>query len=116
MLALGAVEPDGSRGIGDLICECPVRDIVRVGGRNKARPEAVVHGLAWRVEGGLSDGVVLGPETESDSVTLGSGDAVWLEDQLASLGSNGDLVVHCKSGASEGGSSEECREVHYDWV
>lgn len=117
MLALGAVEPDGRRGVLDLVCESPVGDGVCVRGGNEARPEAVVHWRAGRVEGGLCDGVVLGPETESDCVALGSGDAVGHELQLAGLGSNSDLVVYCKSGASEGSSGgEDGREVHFDWL
>lgn len=115
MLALSAVEPDRSRGIFNLVCESPVGYILCVGGRDESRPEAVVHGGTWRVEGSLGDGVVLGPETESDCVTLGGGNGIRLEDQLASLGTNRNLVVHSGRGANKGsGGSEERSEEHCD--
>lgn len=46
VLALCAVEPDGRGSIGDLIGKCPVGNVVCVRGRNKTRPEAIVHRLA----------------------------------------------------------------------
>lgn len=51
--------------------------------------------------------MVLGPIVESDGVALGSFDAIRREDILAVLGTNDNLVVLRKSGASEGGSSED---------
>lgn len=116
MLALCAVEPNGSRGIGNLICEGPVGYVLGVHSRDETRPEAVIHRSTWRVEGGLRNGVVLGPEMEGDCVTLCSGDAVGLEDQLAGLGSNGNLVVDGKSRANKGSSSEKSSEMHYNWL
>lgn len=115
MLALCAVEPDGCRGIGDFVCESLVGNSLGVGSRNKAGPEAVVQRLARGGEGGLGDGVVLGPEAESNGVAHICADAIGLEDKLASLGANGNDVFLCESSASKGGG-EDGREMHYDWI
>lgn len=56
--------------------------------------------------------MVLGPEAEGDGVTLGCLDAVWLEDEIAGLGTNSDLVVNRKSGARNSGSSKDGGEMH----
>jgi hypothetical protein len=115
VLALAAVEPDGSRGVCDFVGEGGAGDLLGVGSRHEAGPEAALHGLAGVGKGGLGNGVVLGPELESDHVTLGRLDAVGLEDQVASLVTNGNGVLLGESGASHGGSSEDGGEMHYDW-
>lgn len=63
--------------------------------------------LARVGEGSLSDGVVLGPEREGDSVALSGLEAVWLEDKIASLVTDNDLVIHCEGSAGHGRSSED---------
>ena len=116
MLALCAVEPDWSRGIGHLICEGPVGNIVCVGCGHKAGPETVVQRCTRRVEGSLCDGVVFRPEAESDCVALRRSDGVWLEYQLAGLGTDCDIVVDCEHRTDHSGSSENGLEMHYDWL
>lgn len=116
MLSLCAVEPDGCRGIGDLIGEGRVGNSLGVGGRDETRPEAIVcKRRARSVEGSLRNRVVLGPEAERDSVTLGGADAVWLEDKITTPAANGNKMVLCEGGASKGSSSEDVGEMHYDW-
>lgn len=107
MLALGAVEPDGSRSVLDLVGESPVGDLLTGGGGDEARPETAVHGRAWLGKGALGNGVVLGPEAESDSVTLSSGDGLRNEDKATSLVGDSDEVVFRNSGADKGGGSED---------
>ena len=116
MHALGAVEPDGSRSVGNLVCEGGRGNLLGIGSRHESGPEAVVHRLARVGKGGLGDRVVLGPELEDDGVTLSSHDAVGLEDQVASLVTNSNGVLGGESGASHGGSSEDGGEMHYDWL
>jgi hypothetical protein len=107
MLALGAVEPNGCGGVLDFVGECPVCDGVHGGGGDEARPETVVHWRAGRGESALGNGVVLGPEAESDHVTLSSCDGFGNEDETAGLVGHGDEVLLCNSGANHGGSSED---------
>jgi len=96
-----------------------------------------VEWLAGVVEGGLGDGVCLGPEVELDSVSNWDSHVVWLESQriLADLddvdtvgGSSGScssllcqssgsrvtsaIVVLCQSDGGE--SSEKSDELHVD--
>lgn len=80
VLALGAVEPNWPRSVCDLVHECRRSGLVCAG--DVSRPEAIVHGLTWRGERSLGDGVVLGPELEGDGVALGGLDVIGLEDQL----------------------------------
>jgi hypothetical protein len=116
MLSLCAVEPDGSRCIGDLVGECPVGNGLGVGGRDETGPEAASRQRrARRGKGSLRNRVVLGPEAERNSVTLGGADAVWLEDKITTPAANSNKMVLCESGASKGGSSEDVGEMHYDW-
>ena len=116
MLSLCAIEPDRRRCVLDLVCECRVGDRLCAGGGNEARPEAVFERLARRRKCGLGDGVVLGPEAEGDGIALSSFDAVWLENQIAALATDSNEMLLSESGASEGGSSEDGREMHYDWL
>lgn len=106
MLGLGAVEPDGCGGVLDFVGEGPVCDRLGGGGGDEAGPEAVVH---WRAGGGesaLGNGVVLGPEAESDRVTLFRGDGIRYENETTGLVGDGDEVLLCNSGANHGSSSE----------
>ena len=112
MLSLGTVEPDGRRCVGDLHRERPVCDTRIRLGRDKSRPEAILHRLARLCERALSDGVVFGPEAECDGITLSCLEAIGAEDQTTSLVCDGDKVVFRNSGANKGGSSEDAREMH----
>ena len=52
--------------------------------------------------------MVLGPEAESDCIALGRSDGVRLEDELASLGTDRNLVVYCEYRTGESDACEEC--------
>lgn len=108
-----AVVPERLRGVGDLNLEGRVR--CTLGDGNESRPEAILHGLARCGEGRLGDRVALGPELESNSIALRSGNVSRLEGETALSGHNN--VVCGDSGASKGrGSNGEGRETHYDWL
>lgn len=107
MHALSAVEPDRSRSVLDLVGEGPVRDLLSGGSGDETRPETVVRGRAWLSKGTLGNGVVLGPEAESNGVTLSSGNGLGNEDKTTSLVGDRDEVVFCNSGADKGGSSKD---------
>ena len=57
--------------------------------------------------------MVLGPEVEDDRVTLGSLDAVGLEDNASRLVADGYDVLGCHGRTSHGRSSEDGGEMHY---
>ena len=116
MLSLCAVEPNRRRSIRDFVCECPVGDRLSVGSGDEARPEAVVKRLAWSVERGLGNGVVLGPEAEGNGIALSCLDAIWVEYKITTPAAYGNEMVLCESGANKGGSGEDGREMHYDWL
>jgi hypothetical protein len=107
MLSLRAVEPDGCGCVLDFVGEGPVGNGLSGNGRDVAGEETVVRWRAWLGEGALSDGVVLGPETESDGVTLSSGNGLRDEDEAAGLVGDSDEVVFRDSGANQGGGSED---------
>lgn len=102
MVALLAVEPDGSRGVGD--GERGGGEVWSgVVGGLVARVEAASERRARLGERALGGGVVLGLEDELDDVALGSGDVVRVEDELAGSADD-DLVDGAGSGCA-GGSS-----------
>ena len=107
MASLSAVEPYWSRSVLDLIGEGPVGNLLGIVGRDEARPEAVVHGRTWLGESALSNGVVLGPELESDSVALSCGNGLRNEDEASGLVRNGNDMVFRNSGTGKGGSGED---------
>jgi hypothetical protein len=107
MLSLRTVEPYGCGRVLDFVCEGPVRNGLGGNGRDVAGEETVVHGLAWLGECALGDGVVLGPEAESDGVTLSSGNGLRYKDKASSLVGDSDEVVFRDSGANQGGGSED---------
>jgi hypothetical protein len=107
MLSLRAVEPHGCGRVLDFVGEGPVCDGLSGNSRDVAGEETVVHRRAWLGEGALSDGVVLGPEAESDGVTLSSGNGLRDEDEAAGLVGDSDEVVFRNSGANQSGGSED---------
>jgi hypothetical protein len=113
VLALCAVEPDGCRGVLDFIREGGVGESLGASSRNESRPETIRHGLARRVEGRLGDGVVLGPEVESDGVTLSGSKVAGDELQSAHLVTDNNLVVFRESSASEGSGEDGSGEKHF---
>lgn len=98
MVSLLAVDPDGSRGVGDGVGVSGEvwSNVVR---GHETRVEATSERRAGALEGALSGGVVLGVEDELDDVTLGSGDVIRLEGELASS-TDDDLVNGSRSGGS----------------
>jgi hypothetical protein len=107
MLALCAVEPYWCGGVLDFVGEGPVGDSIGGGGGDETGPETIVHGRARLGEGALGNGVVLGPEAESDGVALSGGNGLWNEDEATGLVGDGDKVVFRNSGADQGGGSED---------
>jgi len=107
MASLRAVEPYWSRSVLDLIGEGPVGNLLGIGSGDEARPEAVVHGRAWLGESALSNGVVLGPELESDGVALSCSNGLRNEDEASGPVGNSDDVVFRNSGTGKGGGGED---------
>jgi len=91
--------------------------------RHEAREETgdiAVHGdgLAWLVEGGLSDGMVATSKLELNHITHSGGDAVGRVGDRTGLRADGDDVNGGglrKSAADEGGDSES-RELHFGLI
>jgi hypothetical protein len=106
MLALCAVEPNRRGGILDFVGKCPVCHSLSGDSGYVARPETVGHGRTGLSKGALSDGVVFGPETESNGITLGCGDTLGHEDEGTGLVGDGDKVLFRSSGADKGGGSD----------
>lgn len=50
--------------------------------------------------------MVLGPVVESDGVTNSGCNVLWVELDVASLGTDGNDVVCCKGSASKGSSED----------
>lgn len=110
MLALSAVEPDRRASVLDLVCESCGSGLFRAG--DETGPETVGQGLARFGESCLSDGVVLGPELEGNSVTDSCFDVAWLERKGAVTGN--DEMVDCVDGAHQSGGGSEDGELHFD--
>lgn len=112
VLALGAVEPDGLRSVFDRVHERRGSGLLRA--RNVSGPEALWGWRTWCVEGGLGDGVVLGPELEGDGIALGGLDVIGLEDQLRVVADDNEMVG--REGGADDGESGGDGETHYDWM
>lgn len=118
MTALSAVEPEG---VG-------VVDLDGVGGDHAHRGRGghgleagveagsvAVHGdgLAWLVEGGLSDGVVASEELELDKLAWGGLDVVGGKGEAAVL-RNGDNPGSLGGGQARESGKGKCLELHFE--
>jgi len=108
VVALLAVEPDGSTARwhfytlgGELRGARRDRDVIRVTTAGER--------LTWLIEGRLSKGVVLGPESEQNEVARLSADVVGLKGQTA-IGTDIDVKSGCEGRRDKRSSEEKTRE------
>ncbi len=113
MLALGAVEPDGGRGILDRVGKIRGGNGLVTGIWDITGPESIFQRLTWGTEGSLCDGVVFGPETKRDCVTLIRCQTVRVEDELASCVADRNEIFFRKNRACESRSRQNGRKMHF---